>query len=192
MTSKLNEELVQFQRSRIHCCHRFIIDKNVKWKQWVHPRENGTAADICDHILYAHLQAEFSLPRYIRAAKFVPPTWLHSTTDTSVGVAPTKICPRLPMIDLNKDKDAKFRLPHHIMPAPSSCVLKPSLDPLINHEFMEMLLKEDEEKMTNNDAKGFWASHMKICNREAFSFGFTATDKEITPTVRGRYGFFLY
>lgn len=104
--SKRNEENVEYRRSRTHGYRRFIPSKDVKWKQFVHPSEYGTLADVGDYMMYGHLTAEFSMPRYYRAANFEPPTWLYHITKTRVGMVPPKICSRLPMIDLTRTKMA--------------------------------------------------------------------------------------
>ncbi|KAL6571110.1 hypothetical protein OROGR_000660 [Orobanche gracilis] len=146
---------------------RLVMDK------FVHPSVYGDAADIFDHLFYAHLQAEFELPRAYRAAHFAPSSWMNHSSGTRVGLVPSKICPRLPMLDLNKD------------------TLTQGTKELEQEHSRQLMLAGQARDLHDLEAAGFWESHIRTYSREVSSSGLSNEAKKDTPTVRGRIGFSL-
>lgn len=67
-------------------------------------------------------------------------------------------------------------------------MLEVSQDDLIDVEILESYSAHEEENF-ENEARGYQESHIKICSKQASSFGLFAAEKEETPVVRGVYGF---
>lgn len=62
------------------------------------------------------IKSESEWPGAVKAKYFVSRQWLKNSSGTTVGVVPPKICPKLSMINYNKNKDGKYRLNLESMP----------------------------------------------------------------------------
>lgn len=100
------------------------MDGNTKWMKFKHPSIYGRASDFFhDQFFYEILKWEFRYFLVDRAAHYVPFTWLRHGKTTKLGIAPYLVCPRLSIIDLNKDKDRKCRRNKGVMPEAHSAML---------------------------------------------------------------------
>lgn len=165
------------------------MDKTTKWMTFKHPRIYGATVDqFVDTLMYEMLKWEFSHFKANRAARFVPPTWLSHSTSTNVGVKPNKICPRLSMIDLNKDKEKKHPRHKRKMPVVEDIMLDLNSDPF-DHSQMDYIQSLPIEMVIEANYVGaFWQSHLIHCTREASTSGLSAKEKKNSPKFIGRCG----
>lgn len=76
---------------------------------------------------------EFEMPRAIKAKSFVPRQWLKTTSATLIEVVPPNICHKLPMINLNKNKDGKYKLNPESLPEKNSVDRETTIDSGFNN-----------------------------------------------------------
>lgn len=135
--------------------------------------EMGQFASPYDTILVSVIKGSLLL----KDLKFVPPSLIISST-TAIKIQPDRVCPRLPMVDLNKNKDLKKYRSQATFPKP--ILFKPNFgslrSPDVDVDFLWQISNKGEAE--ENEAKTFWEKHIWECEQQASSSGLSDEDKE--------------
>ena len=170
---------------RSRCCDGYstkvhIFPSDLSFKP-VTLEEMGQFASPYDTILVSVIKGSLLL----KNLRFVPPSLIISST-TAIKIQPDRVCPRLPMVDLNKNKDLKKYRSQATFPKP--IIFKPNFgslrSPDVDVEFLWHVSNKGEA--VENEAKTFWEKHIWECEQQASSSGLSDEDKEDTITVPGQ------
>lgn len=91
------------------------------------------------------------------------------------------------MINLNKNKDVKFRLRIDSLPEKNKIDMEFWKENCIDEQILINYPSFLVEENYYETAKIFWESHVRVCTKEAFSSGLYAKEMAETPTVRGQF-----
>lgn len=115
----------------------------------------------------------------------MPPS-IRITPTTAIKILPDRICPRLPMVYLNKNKDLKKYRSQATLPTPF--YFKPTFglqkSPEVDLGFLWQI--SEKREVEEKDTKTFWEKHILDCEQQASTSGLSDEEKEEIVTVPGQ------